>query len=202
MATLDESIKLAEERNKKQLEYLESIKKQAKTYQEAPGRIEQALQTGLAAQRGEASRALAGSRAAFGGTSGRTLAGSRGTAIELGGQQELKTRDAAIQKLAAQAEADKANTQVIEEERKLSETDKLRDLEAQEAIGRVRAIVDEESGVFWTSETDKKRMREKLETDVLSVYKDNPAAYQAAINEFNKLMKGSESKGGFQGGWF
>lgn len=191
-----------EARLAKEREYLESVKKQKKTYEEAPQRIEEALQTGLALQRGEAARALAANRAAFGGTSGRTLAASRGTAIQLGGEQEMRTREAALQKLAAQTEADKAGTQVLEEERKLGEAQRLRDLEAQEAINKVRSIVDEESGVFWTSTSDRKRMRQKLESDVLEVYKDNPAAYQAAINEYNRLLRGSESKGGLQGGWF
>lgn len=186
----------------KEREYLESVKKQKKTYEEAPQRIEEALQTGLALQRGEAARALAANRAAFGGTSGRTLAASRGTAIQLGGEQESRTREAAIQKLAAQTEADKAGTQVLEEERKLGEAQRLRDLEAQEAINKVRAIIDEESGIFWTSTSDRNRMRQKLESDVLEVYKDNPIAYRAALNEYNRLMKSNESKGGFQGGWF
>ena len=198
----EDVLKAGDARLAKEKEYLESVKKQKQTYEQAPQRIEEALQTGLALQRGEAARALASNRAAFGGTSGRTLAASRGTAIQLGGEQESRTREAELQKLAAQAEADKAGTQVIEEERKLGEAQRLRDLEAQEAINKVRDIIDEESGVFWTSASDRRRMRQKFESDVLEVYKDNPVAYRAAMNEYNRLIKGNESKGGLQGGWF
>lgn len=184
-ASLEPAIAKGQEAQDLESQYLESLKKQTANLGGLAGQLQQAYETGKSNLQSQASQALAGSRLARG---GRGLASSRATAISSGralGEMESQSK---LAQSEAQQEFLKASTAQLGEEKKIKELQAQRAVQAQEAVALVNTIIDEESGVFVTTQDDINRMKDRFKAEVLSKYANNPEALKQAIAQFNAKL--------------
>ena len=166
-------------------DYLKSLEEQTKGLAELPSKLKQAFQLGKSGIQSQAAQALAGARAARG---GRGLAAARQSASSAGGQVAKLEADSAIAQQQAQQEFLKAKTAETAEKKKVAEAESLRAAQIEEAKGLVQKIIDEESGVFVTTEQDIENMKARFRTEIATKYAGNPAAINAALALFNSSV--------------
>ena len=173
-----------------QKDYMASLEEQVAQTSALPLNIQTAFKSNRSGLQSKAAQSLAASKQARG---GRGIAAARGGAIQSGMALGSLSAQSELDKGSALQEAAKAKTAFTAERKKEAEAASLGAAQIKQAIADVRQIVDDESGVFVTTQADIDKMIARFNSEIGVKYANNPAALQQAITEFNNMMSNEET---------
>jgi hypothetical protein len=174
----EESIKLGDD-------YLKSLEAQQAGLQGVAPKLQAAFEVGKQKLASQAAQALAQSKAVRG---GKGLAVGTESAIRSGqaiGEMEKKST---LEQASALQEAARGQTALLAEKKKLAETKSALSAQVSIAEAEAQQIIDDESGVFVTTEEDIARMQARFKSEIAAKYANNPAALKAAMIRFQNTL--------------
>lgn len=189
-AKYSKQIKIGEESAPLGEEYVKSLEEQQKGLESIAPKLQAAFEVGKQKLSSQAAQALAQSKAVRG---GRGLAVGTESAIKSGqaiGEMEKKSQ---LDQASALQEAAKGKTALLAEKKKMAESQAAMAAQTAEAEAAVDQIIDDESGVFVTTEADIERMKTRFNSEVMTKYANNPVALKAAIAKFNNAISGGKT---------
>ena len=190
-----EGLKKAEDyaagENQNTAEYVGSLEKQAETAQGGVAAVDATAAAQREALRRQAAMALAASRGSFASPGGANLARLRASASQSGIDQGNVLAQAAKDRLTAQQAADAAQTELLEEKKKIRDAQFAADASLAVTDDWVQSIIAKNAGTVFTTEADRDRMISEIRNRVLPAYANNPAKYNRALAWIKKIEANS-----------